>query len=61
MSEDKKLLVIVSRVKEINKAAGYSTSEAYLQTLSDEVERLIKKGQGCAQQNGRKTLKPQDV
>lgn len=55
------MLVIASRVKEINKAAGFSTSADYLDALSEEVRRLVLKGQKCAEMNGRKTLKPQDL
>jgi len=58
---EEKVLVIESRVKELNKAAGFSTSGDYIKALSDEVRRLVLKGQKCAEANGRKTLKPQDL
>ena len=61
MSEELKALIIESRVKDINKAAGFATSADYLKALSDEVRRLVEKGQRCAEMNGRKTLKPQDL
>lgn len=61
MEDEKKTLVIASRVKDINKAAGFSTSQEYLDALSAEVERLVLKGQKCATANGRKTLKAQDL
>jgi len=59
--DETKMLLIASRVKEINKAAGFSTSQDYLDALSAEVERLLLKGQKCATASGRKTLKPQDL
>lgn len=58
---EEKALVVESRVKDLNKAAGFSTSADYLKALSDEVRRLVLKGQKCAELNGRKTLKPQDL
>lgn len=58
---EEKVLVVESRVKEMNKAAGFSTSADYIQALSAEVRRLVQKGQKCAEMNGRKTLKPQDL
>lgn len=61
MDEATKILVVASRVKEINKAAGYATSAEYLEALSAEVDRLINKGQKCAAASGRKTLKAQDL
>jgi histone H3/H4 len=54
-------LVIVSRIKEINKTAGYNTGSDFLDALSIEVMRLVGKAQRCAQLNGRKTLKAQDL
>jgi histone H3/H4 len=61
MEDEKKTLVIASRVKDINKAAGFSTSQEYIDALSAEVERLVLKGQACAEKSGRKTLKAQDL
>lgn len=58
---DNPTLVVVSRIKEINKVAGFATSADYLDVLSAEVRRLVIKGQKCAEMNGRKTLKPQDL
>lgn len=58
---EEKCLVIASRIKEINKAAGFSTSQGYIDALSAEVMRLVLKGQKCATANGRKTLKTQDL
>ncbi len=58
---EKKVLVVTSRVKEMNKEAGYATGADYIDALSDEVERLVKKGQMRASANGRKTLKAQDL
>lgn len=60
-TDQEKVLVIASRVKEFNKSAGFSTSADYLDALSEEVRRLLVKGQGCAVASGRKTLKPQDL
>ena len=54
-------LVIVARVKAINKSAGLSTSAEYLIALNREIQRLLEKGQRCAAANGRKTLKAQDL
>lgn len=59
--DEEKSLVIESRVKDLNKAAGFATSANYLKALSDEVRRLVLKGQKCAEANGRKTLMPQDL
>lgn len=63
MSEDteKKVLVVTSRIKEMNKAADYATGGDFIDALSEEVERLVLKAQRCATANGRKTLKAQDL
>jgi histone H3/H4 len=58
---EKKVLVVTSRIKEMNKAATYATSGDFIDALSAEVERLVLKAQRCATANGRKTLKAQDL
>jgi histone H3/H4 len=55
------IFVIASRVKELNKDAGFNTSAEYLESLSETVESLILRGQKRAKQNGRKTLMAQDA
>ncbi len=58
---DKKTLLIAARVKDMNKAAGFNTSEKYLDELSVTVESLILRSQKRAKGNGRKTLLAQDA
>lgn len=58
---DTTIFVIASRVKELNKEAGFNTSAEYLESLSEAVKSLVLRGQERARQNGRKTLKAQDA
>ena len=55
------VLVIASRIKDLNKEAGYATGADFLEALSAEVGRLVSRAQQRAAANSRKTLKQQDL
>lgn len=60
MSE-KDTLVVVSKVKDYIKSKGCMTSGEAIPTLSDKVYALIDEAIKRTQENGRQTVKPQDL
>jgi histone H3/H4 len=55
------ILVVQSKVREMIKGQGCSTSADAVDALSAEVSRLIKKAIERTKANGRKTVKGQDI
>jgi len=60
MSE-KELLVVVSKVKDYVKSKGFMTSADAVPALSEAVYKMIDKAIERTKENGRQTIKPQDV
>lgn len=60
MSE-KETLVVVSKVKDYIKSKGCMTSGEAIPALSDRVYALIDEAIKRTQENGRQTVKPQDL
>jgi histone H3/H4 len=55
------ILVVQSKVREMIKAEGCSTSQDAVEALSAEVTRLIKKAVERTKGNGRKTVQGNDI
>jgi histone H3/H4 len=55
------ILVIQSKVRDMIKADGCATSQEAVESLSKEVERIVKRAVERAKENGRKTVKGQDI
>lgn len=55
------MLVVVSKVKDVVKAAGCNVGGDFPEALSTHVEELIKKAVKRAEDNGRKTVRPSDL
>ena len=55
------ILVIQSKVRDMIKAEGCATSQEAVEALSKEIETIVKKAVGRAKENGRKTVKGQDI
>lgn len=55
------ILVVQSKIREMIKAQGCSTSADAVDALSAEVARLVKKAVERTKGNGRKTVKGQDI
>lgn len=58
---EKELLVVVSKVKEYVKSKGMMTSAEAVPALSDKVYALIDEAIKRTKENGRQTIKPQDL
>ena len=55
------ILVIQSKIRDMIKADGCATSQEAVEALSKEIERVIKRAVERAKDNGRKTVKGQDI
>ena len=55
------ILVVQSKVREMIKGQGCSTSGDAVDALSNEVNRIIKKAVERTKANGRKTVKGSDI
>ncbi len=55
------ILVVQSKIREMIKLQGCSTSADAVDALSAEVERVVKKAVERTKGNGRKTVKGQDI
>ena len=55
------ILVVQSKVREMIKGHGCSTSGDAVDALSNEVNRIIKKAVERTKANGRKTVKGSDI
>ena len=55
------ILVVQSKVREMIKGQGCSTSGDAVDALSNEVNRIIKKAIERTKANGRKTVKGSDI
>ncbi len=55
------ILVVQSKIREMIKAQGCSTSADAIDSLSAEIERIVKKAIERTKGNGRKTVKGQDI
>jgi histone H3/H4 len=55
------ILVVQSKIREMIKADGCSTSADAVEALSHEVTRIIKKAVERTKANGRKTVKGSDI
>lgn len=60
MSE-KETLVVVSKVKDYVKSKGFMTSADAIPELSDKVYTMIDEAIRRTKENGRQTIKPQDL
>lgn len=58
---EKEILVVVSKVKEYVKEKGFMTSADAVPELSNKVYELIDKAIERTKENGRQTIKPQDL
>ncbi len=54
-------LVVQSKIREMIKAEGCSTSQDAIDSLSAEVTRIVKKAVERTKGNGRKTVKGSDI
>ncbi len=54
-------LVVQSKIREMIKAEGCSTSQDAIDSLSAEVARIVKKAVERTKGNGRKTVKGNDI
>lgn len=55
------ILVVQSKIRDMVKAEGCATSQEAVEALSKEIERMVKKAVERAKENGRKTVKGQDI
>lgn len=55
------ILVVQSKVREMIKGQGCSTSGDAVDALSNEVNRIVKKAVERTKANGRKTVKGSDI
>ena len=55
------ILVVVSKVKDYVKSKGFMTSAEAVPALSEKVYELINKAIERTKENGRQTIKPQDL
>lgn len=58
---EKDVLVVVSKVKDYVKSKGMMTSAEAVPALSDKVYALIDEAIKRTKENGRQTIKPQDL
>lgn len=58
---EKETLVVVSKVKDYVKSKGMMTSSEAVPALSDKVYALIDEAIKRTKENGRQTIKPQDL
>ncbi len=58
---EKEVLVVVSKVKDYVKSKGFMTSAEAIPALSDLVYDLLDKAMERTKENGRQTIKPQDL
>lgn len=58
---EKEVLVVVSKVKDYVKGKGYMTSADAIPALSEAVYQMIDKAIERTKENGRQTIKPQDI
>jgi histone H3/H4 len=55
------ILVIQSKIRDMIKNEGCATSQEAVEALSKEIERMVKRSIERAKENGRKTVKGQDI
>jgi len=55
------ILVVQSKIRDMIKAEGCATSQESVEALSKEIERMVKRAVERAKENGRKTVKGQDI
>lgn len=55
------ILIIQSKIRDMIKADGCATSQEAVEALSQEIEKLVKRAVTRAKENGRKTVKGQDI
>jgi histone H3/H4 len=55
------ILVVQSKIRDMIKADGCATSQEAVEALSKEIERVVKRAVERAKENGRKTVKGQDI
>jgi len=55
------ILVVQSKIREMIKAKGCSTSADAIDTLSAEVQRIVNRAVERTKANGRKTVKGSDI
>lgn len=58
---DKEVLVVVSKVKDYVKSKGMMTSAEAVPALSEKVYSMIDEAIKRTKENGRQTIKPQDL
>lgn len=58
---DKEVLVVVSKVKDYVKEKGFMTSADAIPELSSKVYMLLDEAMKRTKENGRQTIKPQDL
>lgn len=62
MDEDKKtILVVTSKVKQYAADRGYRFGGDAVEKISEEVERMLDRAAERCEENGRKTIKAQDI
>ena len=54
-------VVLASRIKEVARAANVRVAGDFVDAANDAVVALIKKAIGRAKDNGRQTIRPQDI
>jgi histone H3/H4 len=55
------ILIVQSKIRDMIKAEGCATSQEAVEALSQEIEKMVKKAVVRAKENGRKTVKGQDI
>lgn len=55
------MMIVASKVKEVNKEAELQTSGDFIDALNEKVANLIDAAQARATDNGRKTVRPSDL
>ncbi len=55
------ILVVQSKIRDMIKNEGCATSQEAVEALSKEIERMVKRSIERAKENGRKTVKGQDI
>lgn len=55
------ILVVQSKIRDMIKNEGCATSQEAVEALSREIERMVKRSIERAKENGRKTVKGQDI
>ena len=55
------ILVVQSKIRDMIKAEGCATSQEAVEELSKAIEQMVKRSIERAKENGRKTVKGQDI